>query len=324
MDFLPFDSSLYSSKADQNDPRLGDLIVKLANSSEAKPNQLVVLGYPDDEGIQINGGRLGASQGPDAIRSQFYRMTPSLVSGERWDLADLGNLQLQPPLATRHEKAAHAVELLLRRSASVLSLGGSHDYAYADGKGFLNYYQKNFPKSKPLIMNFDAHFDVRPTMNGLSSGTPFYRLLNEFKNFNFLSIGMQNQCNSRNHQQWILDRGGKILLWDEIENSSDDSVDTILKFIRPHLTNQTPVYLSVDIDGFSSAFAPGCSQSFATGFTPEPFLIALQKIMNLSNVRIMGIYEVSPPLDFGVVTSRLAALIAHRFYSSLKAQETSL
>ncbi len=73
------------------------------------------------------------------------------------------------------------------------------------------------------------------------------------------------------------------------------------------------VFLSVDIDAFTSNEAPGCSQSWTTGLVTKDFLAALAWLIQEYDVRGLGLYEVSPPLDQDNRTSKLAALIAHGF-----------
>ncbi|MNL46507.1 Formimidoylglutamase [compost metagenome] len=76
------------------------------------------------------------------------------------------------------------------------------------------------------------------------------------------------------------------------------------------------VFLSVDIDAFTSSEAPGCSQSWTTGLFTKDFMAALAWLIASYDVRGLGIYEVSPPLDQDNRTSKLAALIAHKFIFS--------
>lgn len=59
------------SKAD--DPRLGSIITNYdetvgGNNNNNKSPTLVLLGFPCDEGVRRNGGRVGAAGGPDAVR----------------------------------------------------------------------------------------------------------------------------------------------------------------------------------------------------------------------------------------------------------------
>ena len=71
--------------------------------------------------------------------------------------------------------------------------------------------------------------------------------------------------------------------------------------------------MSVDIDGFSSQYAPGCSQSWPIGIDPVSFFKMFSYLMERFEVRVLGIYEVAPPLDLGPLTSRLAGLIAYKY-----------
>jgi formiminoglutamase len=270
------------------------------------------LGYPDDEGINNNGGRIGASRAPDLIRKYLYKMTPHVLKEKEVHIYDGGNLQIENSLFERHEKAAIFLESLLDKN-NIISLGGGHDYGYADGKAFLH----KFASQKPLIINFDAHLDVRPlNKDKITSGTPFYRLLSDFKDFDFLEVGIQPQCNSSVHMDFALDKKAKVLMWDEVLYSGKNYVSKILEFFEPYLLKKRPTYLSIDIDGFSSAYAPGASQVFATGFTPECFFPVFKVLCQRLDVKILGIYEVSPPLDVDERTSKLAAQIAfERIYS---------
>src|SRR5690349_3020269 len=98
MKLQPIDPSLFFSRHDSNDPRLGDLVQK-----EIARSGVVIVGYPDDEGIEINGGRKGAALGPTEIRRWLYRMTPH-PKRQLKDFADLGNLPLTTTLDVRHEE----------------------------------------------------------------------------------------------------------------------------------------------------------------------------------------------------------------------------
>ncbi len=315
--FKPVDESLFFSRDDKNDPRLGEISKPkpLAELSDANDNSYVLSGYPDDAGIKINGGRLGASQAPDVIRKYLYKMTPSYLASRSPDeIFDIGNLNLDAELEDRHKIARDAAHTAMAKGYKWISFGGGHDYGYADASAFCETYS---PDSKPLVINFDAHLDVRPIDKGLSSGTPFFRLLSEFKDIDFIEIGIQGQCNSRAHVDWLRERGGQILSIEEIRAASETFAVTVLKFLEPYLLKKRPAFISVDIDAFSSSDAPGCSQSWATGFRAEEFFDVYQVLLKRLDVRALSVYEVSPPLDHDDRTSKLAALIAHRYLFQL-------
>lgn len=315
--FKPVDESLFFSRGDKNDPRLGELSksVVLNELPKAGANSFVLAGYPDDAGIKINGGRLGAAHAPDVIRKYLYKMTPSYLASQVPDsLHDIGNLNLDAELEARHKIAREAARAAMNKGYKWISFGGGHDYGFSDASAFCESVQSS---GKPLVINFDAHLDVRPIDKGLSSGTPFFRLLSEFREIDFVEIGIQGQCNSKAHVEWLKERGGKILSMEEIRAASETFAITTLKFLEPYLLKKRPAFISVDIDAFSSSDAPGCSQSWATGIRAEEFFDVYQVLLKRLDVRALSIYEVSPPLDQDDRTSKLAAIIAHRYLYQL-------
>lgn len=276
------------------------------------PASFIVGGYPDDEGIHINGGRPGAAKAPDTIRKHLYRMTAPAWKKKECAVFDTGNLENSGPLKDRHELGRERSCEAMRQGHHWVGLGGGHDYGYSDGAGFLDAHG-NLGKYKPLIINFDAHLDVRDTSQGLSSGTPFYRLLTDFPEgtFEFVEIGIQSHCNSAYHYSWSLQKNAKVISLDNI--LTGELVPAVLDRLAESLVHPRPTFLSVDMDAFSSAYAPGCSQSWPTGLEPNSFFVLLDILLKRLDVRAVGIYETSPPLDVDDRTSKLAAQIVHRF-----------
>ncbi|RYZ82204.1 MAG: formimidoylglutamase, partial [Proteobacteria bacterium] len=114
---------------------------------------------------------------------------------------------------------------------------------------------------------------------------------------------------------WLKERGARVLTAEELEASGQPMVTATLALLDDWLLKPRPTFISVDIDAFSSAVAPGCSQSWANGFMPDQFFPLFDLLLKRCDVRALGIYEVSPPLDQDDRTSKLAALIAHRMIS---------
>ncbi|HYJ90610.1 MAG TPA: hypothetical protein VEV84_04825, partial [Pyrinomonadaceae bacterium] len=67
-------TEVFFRKNDQNDPRLGEIVGRDPN--DYSNADIVILGCPQDEGVRRNNGREGAAKAPNAIRTQFYRLTP--------------------------------------------------------------------------------------------------------------------------------------------------------------------------------------------------------------------------------------------------------
>ncbi len=313
--------SLFFSRGDKNDPRLGDIAVRAEHHgqlSELKSllnplPQFAMAGYPDDEGIDLNGGRIGAREGPDRIRQYLYKTTPPRRMLPQMPplLVDLGNLAVDQPLADRHEAARAWAAYAMKSQIRWIGLGGGHDYGYPDGAAFL---EAASTQERPLILNFDAHMDVRPLDRGLSSGTPFFRLLETGIEFDFAEIGIQRLCNSVDHVEWAQRRNVRILYFDDLlaqgtRPLADQVRDALGDWLRPN----RPCFLSLDIDGFSSSYAPGCSQSWPLGFTPHQFFPLLDLLLRTLHVQCLGLYEVSPRLDLDDRTSKLAAQIIHSY-----------
>ncbi len=294
--------------ADPSDKRILNFI---DSSSSSK---MEIWGYPDDEGIWMNKGRPGARLAPDKIREFLYKMTPH---HPHWgSLRDFGNLSVKNPLKVRHDLALERARTATKAHHSWMSFGGGHDYGYSDAAGFLEGTAQGVvsdlkQKSKPVILNFDAHLDVRPNVAGDNSGTPFYRLLSrEDLNFHFFEIGIQDQCNSPAHRKWALERGAKIL---DLALIRRKGLKASLEESLSQIERQSPLFLSLDMDCFSSIYAPGCSQSWSTGLQVEEFLETFEWLSREFYFQGLGIYEVSPPLDLQHQTSKLAALIAYHF-----------
>ncbi|HWU44732.1 MAG TPA: formimidoylglutamase [Bdellovibrio sp.] len=313
-DLHPIDRNLLFTKNDKEDPRLGECVQLFEksdlNSLSSLAYDFAILGYADDEGIALNGGRIGAHAAPEKIRHYLYRMTPHLEAKKLPQLLDFGNLSAAngKSLQERHETGRHIVKALAKTGHAWISLGGGHDYGYCDSTAFAETY-----RDQAVVINFDAHMDVRPTDKGFNSGTPFYRLLSEFAgHVDFAEVGIQNQCNSRFHIEWAKKHGASVFSLDQIHEQGLQSV--LQHFLKGK--EKKKIFLSIDMDAFSSNEAPGCSQSWTTGFFAQDFLPVLQWLIKNYQVSGMGLYEVSPPLDQDHRTSKLAALLAHHFIFS--------
>ena len=327
--FRPVDSSLFFSKGDARDPRLGEFarsasagsasdIAAAIQSVSGSGRTFALAGYPDDEGIRASGGRPGAAEAPTRVRHHLYRMTPSpLASSASPVILDFGDLTPAGlDLKDRHECARETARTAMRAGATWLAVGGGHDYGFADASAFADVCSDT-SSVRPLVLNFDAHLDVRPYRDArgemkITSGTPFSRWLDAFPNSDLVEIGLQGQCNSTAHLAWAQERGVRCLFIEDLEASGRPLVDGVLDIMGEWAERRRPAFISVDIDAFSSAYAPGCSQSFATGISPSDFFPTLQMLLKRLDVRALAIYETSPALDLDDRTSKLAAQILQR------------
>lgn len=307
----PTDAGLYFTKNDPDDQRLGETSRAGDSASKARFH---LVGWADDDGIRLNGGRPGAAEAPARIRKYLYKMTPPLKVASPL-IADWGDLAPATKgdlidgaseLAKRHE-TARAVSRELLGKGTLFTLGGGHDYGFPDAAAFCAHTIAQ--GSRPVVLNFDAHLDVRPAANGFHSGTPFRRLLEEFgSKVDFVEVGLQRQCNSPVHAEWARSQGATLLWADALreQGGCTPAVSRALAAFRGR-----PLWVSLDIDAVTSSAAPGCSQSWETGLPAADVLQTLRFLRASMVFAGMGIYEVSPPLDHDDRTSKLAALCVY-------------
>lgn len=301
--FTPADSSLFFSRQDPNDPRLGDLV-----QTSGTDTAVAVIGYPDDEGVRLNGGREGASLGPKEVRRWLYKMTPHPKRFMK-PFSDLGDFAGTGDLAARHESAAAAAMTQLARGTQLLTVGGGNDWAFADGAAFL----KNYASQRPLVINVDAHLDVRPSDKGPNSGTPFYRLLELGIPFDFVEFGIQTHCNAKAHWDYVHSKGGRILTMEEYFDSGLSLIEFSVRELGETVLKKRPTFLAIDVDAFALPFAAGTSAPGPLGLLPHEFWPLYLTWLQRLDVRVLGLYEVSPPLDVSAAAAKWAAQLAHGF-----------
>ena len=204
--------NLFFCKNDVNDVRLGEIVSSSFENFDSAT--VVILGCPQAEGVRRNNGRLGAELAPDAIRSQFYKLTPFRISAK---IFDLGDTLVQKTLEETHDLHTKIVEQVLRGGKKIIVLGGGNDVSYADGCAVANV----FGRRNWLTLNIDAHFDVRADQPR-NSGTPYRQLLDEqhLKPENFYEIGYQSQTASPAYFDYLKKLGVNLISLEEFQISN--------------------------------------------------------------------------------------------------------
>lgn len=272
------------------------------------PSHVILLGYGVDEGIHRNQGRVGASQGPDAIRDRLGK----LAYHHATSIQDGGDIHNSVDLEQCQDQLAHAVAQICSHKATPIVLGGGHDIAYGHFKGLAAAY----PDARIGIINFDAHLDYREPNPDGTSGTPFYQILNEY-DAGYLAIGIQKASNHKRMWDAVLDKGARI-----IQLNKCDRLSSIKDELDEFISDFDAIYITVDMDGFSSAYSPGVSAPNPIGLTPIFVMETIQYICTQSEVISLDIAETNPTYDRDQSTARLAASIVYSFidYAYLKLQ----
>jgi len=265
-----------------------------------QPHGIVFFGIPSDQGIRNVGGRLGAAKAPDTIRSKLYHFTSKKFS---FPIYDFGNLIIPSSIEETHAGAAEAISLIRRAGHLPIILGGGHDLAYPEALSLLQN-----EKNPCGFLNIDAHLDLRNTEHGITSGSPWYLLLQNplFKKqkCSLIEFGIQSHCNVDTLFEYAKNKKVEIHSLDKVISSPVQSFQKTLS----KLTNKKKsILVSLDIDSARSSDAPGCSAPQVRGFSAENIIQMSKLAGKHGKVRSFGIYEVSPPLDQDNRSSTLAA-----------------
>lgn len=288
------DQGWFYSRGDSTDPRLGDLVAA-PNLTEFQSRRwdLAIIGFPDDRGVLLNKGRKGASEGPTALRHQFYRLVPPK---HQIAIADLGDLVLSENLEADHNSASSLISVALGNADRVVILGGGHDWGFAPIRAIADMGRAGF-------VNIDAHLDVRPDKVS-HSGTSYWKALEgPIEGQNAIWFGIQPTVTSSFHLDYALAKGGTVFFgedpWTDLKpyakalSGLDQRCDAI--------------DVSLDLDVFAMSVAPGVSAPQVTGLEVPVGLTVFRAALRAPSVKTVGIYELSPTHDVAGMTARLAA-----------------
>lgn len=318
-ELVPPERELFFSKNDEKDPRMGEIVHPLAADDSLEGYDVALIGLPEDRGILANGGREGARLGPRFIRKAFYRLTPGFrPSLSDLSIADVGDVRTEGrSLDEVHEGARAIVAAIASRGVLPVVLGGGHDLTFPGLHGLVD---GLFLKEGELgVINVDSHLDVRDMSHGITSGTPFFRALEELpgkplKGGNFVEFGVQELHNSPWYYQWLRETGATVFTLKSLQGRP---METFLQALQISGEGTRVVAVSVDIDAARSTDAPGASASNPNGLSAQD----LEKVAYLAGrterVRFFDIMEMSPPLDVDGRSSALAAAVLFWFLKGL-------
>ncbi len=269
---------------------------------EYDSSEVALLGYACDEGVRRNQGRIGAQDGPLAIRSRLAKLSYH-VKGRK--VADYGDVHCpDQQLEASQEQLASFVYRLISNGRFPIVLGGGHDVAYGHFKGIWRAI-KDAPSRKVGIINFDAHFDLRPLESTGHSGTPFYQILTEFKPaVDYVVIGIQPSANTE--ELFEIAKSKQVNYFNSFDCELVN-VEAIINQLTPFIQKNDYLYVTIDMDGFSLAVAPGVSAPSPLGFLPNFVFKVLRYLLNTQKVIACDIAEVNPKYDLDNATANLAA-----------------
>lgn len=168
----------------------------------------------------------------------------------------------------------------------VFTLGGDHSITFP----IIKAHHKKYPKLD--ILHIDAHADLYDNFEGdpYSHACPFARIMENGFAVKLVQVGIRtlNTHQAEQAEKYHVD----------VHQMKDYDINNIPIF-------KNPLYISLDMDGFDPAFAPGVSHHEPGGLSSRQVLDLLQSI----DTEVVGadIVEYNPNRDFQNMTAFLAA-----------------
>jgi formiminoglutamase len=280
--------------------------IQLAPSEQG----IVFLEFAVDEGVKRNKGRDGAALGAHAISKAMANLPVHFEDKKLFHAGQIichnGNLE-----ETQIELGFY-VEKILKQNSLPIILGGGHEVTFGNYLGV-----KNFHKNKKIgLINFDAHFDIRPLDEeiGATSGNSFWQIANNcrknMESFNYLALGIQKTSNTKLLFEIADDFGCDYVLGDDFtfENKLN-----LLSKIEKFILDNDVIYLTFCMDVFATPYAPGVSAPSINGIEPnEVFKSCFDLIVNCGKLASLDFAETNPHFDIDNRTAKLAASLIFR------------
>lgn len=268
----------------------------------------VLMGFACDAGVRRNHGRPGAQHAPDAVRRALASL-PAHQLDQLWDAGDVtceGDA-LEAAQASQGAKLAR----LLDAGARAVVLGGGHETAWADFQGLRDHlYGPGRPGGRLLIINFDAHFDLRTSRPG-NSGTPFDQVLEDSRARDLpVAYACFGTARTGNTASLFAHARELNVFYVEDTQMREHHLEARLQDLDRLMQAADHVYLTIDLDVLPASTAPGVSAPNPYG-VPLPMLEAcVQHIRASGKLRLADLAEFTPDFDIDQHTARAAARLA--------------
>jgi len=228
----------------------------------------------------------GPAKAPELIRKALYSDSMNLfsengVSIDNEIITDKGDFEITEYFDIESITREH-----LGKGNKILSLGGDHSVTFP----IIKAYHDNYPALD--ILHIDAHADLYHEYEGdpYSHACPFARIMENGFAVRLVQVGIRtlNPHQSAQAKKYNV----------EIQEMRHLEKMAIPKF-------KNPLYISLDMDGFDPAFAPGVSHHEPGGLSSRQVIDIIQNI----HTEVVGadIVEYNPDRDVNDMTAYLAA-----------------
>ncbi len=272
---------------------------------EVQSTQAVgIIGFKCDEGVRRNKGRVGAYHAPDEVRRALSSIPGHLVSSGK--LYDFGNVSCDDGnLEQAQAELGECVKKMIGFNIFPIIIGGGHEVAYGHFLGLKPYWKQG---RQVGILNFDAHFDMRPYDETTSSGTMFKQIADELANeklaFQYMCIGIQRYGNTKHLFDMAKQYGCEYILEDEMAQLG---MERVMKQIHAFIQRNDAVMVTLCSDVIGAGYAPGVSAPQPFGMEPKVLRALLKETVKHKKIVSFDIAEINPKLDLDNRTVKLAA-----------------
>jgi formiminoglutamase len=318
-----FDASVWSGRRDTGEG--GDTArvferVREYDAAQRAQDRLVdapvLIGFCCDEGVRRNQGRIGAARAPRLLR----RALAGLPAHRLTHCFDAGDVRCQgEDLEGAQTALAQRVGDILAAGARPIVLGGGHEVAWGTYRGLRRWLDEQAPPQpasdrarRLLVVNFDAHFDLRATRPG-NSGTPFDQIARDCEAlgapWRYACFGISELANTAALFARADEIGAHYVL-DEAMRERD--LDARLAEIDRLIDEADDIYLTIDLDVLPACVAPGVSAPAALGAPLAVIEAMVVRVRASSKLRVADIAEYNPEYDQDTRTARAAARLLYR------------
>lgn len=248
----------------------------------------------------------GPALAPKQIRATLFNGAMNLCAENGLDLGidprwrDLGDLSIPAGDDAALAAITGAATAVTERGRRLFALGGDHAVSFP----LLRAYSQAY--TDLTVLHIDAHPDLYDELDGdrLSHACPFARALEEGRIARLVQVGIRAL---NPHQRAQARRFGV-----EITEMRDWQRGMPLNL-------SGPLYLSLDLDAFDPAFAPGVSHHEPGGFSTREVLEIIQALpMPLVGADLV---EYNPVRDPTGVTAALAAKLVKEILACMLADQ---
>lgn len=277
--------------------------------------------------VDTSVGRRGTAFGPQAFRTSeiyvpwgkgFHKSSEHTLIDplEELVIADYSDAPVDLLSLERSIVPVHDMVKEIAETGTIPAIiGGDHSLMYPNVSAITDVYGKG----NVGVIHFDAHIDAEEGGFGhyLSHGSPVRRLIEEghVPGKNYIQIGLRGWLTGTAMTKWMRDHEMKYHFMAEVEKRGWDAV---MKDVYQEVSDGPEyVYLSIDMDGFDPAFAPGAGTPEPGGLTPREMFPILRSICAIKQCVGFDIVELNPLVDVGNATSLLANRVAREILNGI-------